>query len=353
MIISDYKLMNNIEILFQKPLVLFEVKNDLKRVLRKAGIDFYKMSVTGGYNAVIETNDLSEYIEAMGGDIFTSYGVKMAIAKNIRCGRFSYEFQKEFLKDEEIWMNNYQLRYISGLIESVLEKFPEIMIYTVGKVGSSTMQASLEKANIPSIQVERFYMREDEIGKTTLDEWHYCLDKIKGGIKIITLVRDPIARDISGFMQTLRHRVVKNDKPILEQMLEHLSNNAKINYEFEHWFEKELFRTTEIDVYQYPFDKEKGYGLIKKNKFEILLLTLEKLNSNVNVIQDFVGATNFKLIGENVGEEKEYKYLYAQIKKDLKIPYEIIEKNYENNSKLEHFYTLDDITGFRKQWEQV
>lgn len=351
--ISDYELINNFEILFQKPLMLFNVNLQIKKILQDIKViykDAGEFTCAGEeYNCVLGKGaqcgqtDCYEYI-------FTSYGVKMAIAKHIRDKRFSEEVRNSFLKDVELYYRYGRVIQVAGLIKAVMKEDPDVMVYTAGKVGSSTMSDSLRKANLSCIQVESFFYPEHQLDKGIQDVWGgYCLEKIKKGIKIITIVREPIARGISVFMQLLMYSLVENDRSMQYQIVEGcLRHNT---YPFEYFFDQELARVTGIDVFQYPFDREKGYGVIKENNFEVLLLTLEKLKSNKQVIQEFVGKPEFEFVSANVGGEKAYKHIYADVKKNLKIPYEIIEEIYLNNTRLHHFYTPEDIAGFQKKWE--
>lgn len=117
------------------------------------------------------------------------------------------------------------------------------------------------------------------------------------------------------------------------------------------WFDNHLKDLTNIDIFQYPFDRERGYGLIKQGKWEILVLKLEKLNENKDVVGDFVGVKDFKIINTNVGDEKLYKYLYANVKEELIIPKEVVDKYYVGNDKMDYFYSEKQKEQFREKYK--
>ena len=55
-----------------------------------------------------------------------------------------------------------------------------------------------------------------------------------------------------------------------------------------------------VDIFDYSFDKEKGYSIIKKGNLEILIYTLESLSAiGEEAISSFLGIPNFKLIRAN------------------------------------------------------
>ncbi|MDR2569456.1 MAG: hypothetical protein LBD23_04035, partial [Oscillospiraceae bacterium] len=68
---------------------------------------------------------------------------------------------------------------------------------------------------------------------------------------------------------------------------------------------------------------------------------------------EFVGAPNFKYKNEtNIGDNKPYKYLYQNVKDVLKFPKELVSLYYDNNSRMDHFYTEEEKTAFLKKWEK-
>lgn len=132
-----------------------------------------------------------------------------------------------------------------------------------------------------------------------------------------------------------------------EYIVEYLDNNDEFA-----WFDLELKEATGIDIYQYPFDKENGYAWIKEGNIEILVLTLEKLNENVEVLGEFVGKPGIKLQNANVGDDKQYKYIYEGLKKDIRIPVRVMESQYKNNPQLDHFYTEEEKERFLQEWSK-
>jgi glutamate mutase epsilon subunit len=118
------------------------------------------------------------------------------------------------------------------------------------------------------------------------------------------------------------------------------------------WFDVELKAVFGIDVYDYPFDREKGYSIIEQDNVEVLVIKLEKINSLEQVIGDFVEVSDFKLINSNVSDKKPYKYLYKNMREEIRIPREVVDRYYKNSPRMKHFYTEEEINMFYKKWEK-
>ena len=117
------------------------------------------------------------------------------------------------------------------------------------------------------------------------------------------------------------------------------------------WFNSDLRATFGIDVYAYPFDKEKGYSIIKQDNIEVLIMKTERLNTFESVICEFVGVPHFKLINTNETDSLPTKYLYRNIKDVIKIPYKTIAWCYEGNFMMDHFYSRDEKLTHLRKWK--
>ena len=139
----------------------------------------------------------------------------------------------------------------------------------------------------------------------------------------------------------------------MEDLLEQLDFQSEKNYPFE-WFKNELEYFTSINVFDYDFDKERGYGIIKKNNFEILCLQTERMRFNEQVIGEFLGIENFHLCEDvNVGDRKASRFAYKKVRENIEIPYRIIERYYGgNNQAMNHFYSVGDQERFVEKFKK-
>ena len=99
-------------------------------------------------------------------------------------------------------------------------------------------------------------------------------------VKIISLVRDPVARNISAFFHDFEDWA---GKP-LEQISGGIEQIKRIFLEqFDHdytlrWFDR-LEDTLGVNVYNHPFPRE-GYNIVRKGKMSILIMRLELDDKN-------------------------------------------------------------------------
>ncbi|ETR67840.1 MAG: Glycosyl transferase family 2 [Candidatus Magnetoglobus multicellularis str. Araruama] len=118
-----------------------------------------------------------------------------------------------------------------------------IFIYQMGKVGSSTIKKSLNNTNLsnyieqvhflswPAIQsIENDYIKQNKpvpshirIGKVLRQQIDQSLGRIR--FKIISLVRDPVARDISDVFQNIE-RDIPHMNPTVSNCFTILSNHS-------------------------------------------------------------------------------------------------------------------------------
>lgn len=260
----------------------------------------------------------------------------------------------------------------ANILKNACEK--SILVYQNGKVGSSTVSRSLRNAGVENAHVHRFFFSRDIVGELVLgEEKKEIIDEsnllklghsdyvkaVKDDMKnkkIITMVREPISVDLSTVFQWIgtgiAYRYIAKrvkDGKIFQQIVSELV--MKIQNRLFDWFDEELRELCGIDVYSYPFDKEKGYTIISKNETEVLILKAEKLSSLTDVIRDFVGNQNLELTDENVGRNKKYAHLYQKVKKNIMLPREYVEYYYNNNACMDHFYTKEEQKSFLDKWK--
>ena len=118
------------------------------------------------------------------------------------------------------------------------------------------------------------------------------------------------------------------------------------------WFLYEINRVFDIDVYQEPFDKENGYGVIRKENVEVLIYKLEALNNLEGIIGDFLGQKEFRLKKVNLSGEKIYSATYHSLKKVIRISNKYFNYYYDNNLSYSHFYTEDEINNYKRMWKE-
>jgi hypothetical protein len=178
--------------------------------------------------------------------------------------------------------------------------------------------------------------------------------------KVITLVREPIARNISAYFQNLNRVHIKNclehyqnNAIELQQIIDHFFQNYNHDLPLE-WLDWEIKAVFGIDAYQSTFEPNQGYHIYRQGTVDLLLMRLENLNHCWDqAIQEFfnndLSNNQIKLNTANVGKTKEYADLYKQFRKIGNIPEEYIDKMY-GSKYAQHFYTAQELEAFKNYW---
>ena len=259
--------------------------------------------------------------------------------------------------------------------------YETVVIYQMGKVGSSSVKHTLKglclpmnlyhvhaltqkrldwlqnayrnasrvrgKAVVHDHLVEGMYLRK-QLDRNTKQPW-----------KVITLIRDPIARNISTFFQSLNlffPEWVKEHNNVqsalvdhVEEMIELFLNKADHQLPLV-WFDKYLEPVFGVDVYKQEFPVSKGYEIFKNDKVELLIIKLEDLDRCASVaFKEFLGIENFELKKANITSEKVESEAYSRFKELIMVPDSYIDEMYSSEF-VQHFYTRSEIDRFRSKW---
>lgn len=254
-----------------------------------------------------------------------------------------------------------------------------IIIYQMGKVGSTTIHQSLEKAGL-SLPIYKVHFLSDEgikhgeefHQKTLKKPWestphietsHFLRQKIQSDEpiqwKIITLVREPISREISEFFQylpSLYPELLDEDGNLEKSRALKVLQTKLMFYKPEsnytcRWFDVEIKGSFGVDVYAYPFNTQKGYTIISDRNIDLLILRLEDLDQTFSqAITEFLGLqTPIQMVKSNIRTEQERGSLYRQVEQDFTIRSSICRKIY-GSKYATHFYSETDRERLIQKW---
>lgn len=276
-----------------------------------------------------------------------------------------------------MWKTERQLK------QELLNNSSVIFVYQMGKVGSMSTYLTLKK-KLPDQAIYHIHNLNSEhfskIWETMQLDQHYhaftfghsCITKylsehieeIKGqkSIKIITGVREPIARNISWFFQIIHCACVfpeffiKYEKGLITMddiIKKFWSQNFVYGKPYD-WFEEELEAVFGIDIASIDFPKEKGYAIANfpDRNIELLVLKLEKLDSCLKeALETFLGVENLdceRLDRADFLDENDY-LIYDNLRKSLTFSDEYLEEIYDQ-PLVRHFYTDEEINKFKLKW---
>jgi len=282
-------------------------------------------------------------------------------------------------------LNNIKQKYLAGYAPDATEMPPKqevnlnpIFVFQMGRVGSKSVQSSLLNAyqalsmDIPVFHAHymnnyevietrarhdmpdpapfiKFLQSEKEMRKTLVES------PDAPRLKIICLVRDIIARNVSTFFYALPQFIPDWGKRLNSNSLTvdylhevYLSRNAYQTTAL-NWFDEQLKPVFDIDVYETPFPKESGYNIYSSPKADLLVMRLESLDDCVGqAIQEFLDLRNFKLLKVNTGDERETSELQRLFKKKP-LPLEYVKRMYSTKIA-RHFYTDAELDAFTRYW---
>jgi hypothetical protein len=116
------------------------------------------------------------------------------------------------------------------------------------------------------------------------------------------------------------------------------------------WFDKELKAVFNVDVYDLPFNHDKGYQIYHSENAAILLIRLENLSSCfTSGFEEFCGIKGLELSNDNVSNKKDYSSIYAGVKSKILLPENVLTRIY-SSKYARKFYNEKEIEGFIGRW---
>jgi hypothetical protein len=272
----------------------------------------------------------------------------------------------------------------------IREDLEPLIIYQMGKVGSSTIVETLAN-HCPQYAVYQVHVltrdwisnvegqyrkASKDLGRPTIDQHvlasRYLLerfDRERSGKrwKVISIVRDPVARNISAFFQAFpiyfSQEVAKEAAKHGGRSISGLDVDRLIGLfldqfgEDRHhlpleWFQLHMQPAFGLDVYDSPFDRDRGYQTYSNEQCELLVLRMEDLRNTLQpALRDFLGVEIPVLTSANVSADKEYADSYREFMERMVLPPSYLDTLY-NSKYARYFYTEEEIAGFRRRWQK-
>jgi hypothetical protein len=257
-----------------------------------------------------------------------------------------------------------------------------VVVYTRGKSGSESILRSLEDAD-PSLRVHHVHtlspprvarmMREygesfpvkPMVPRHLLETDAVRRELEAGGeterFRVVTTIRDPVAREVSSFFQVMPRRVPEDvygewiadpERPgLLEELEKRFVAEARVRSGLD-WFAEEMEPVFGVDVFAAPFPRGAGYAIYTGARADVLLIRVEDLSRvAAAAFREFLGMEDFRLERANVAEDKEYDALYRAFLARARLPVSFLDEMY--GARLaRHFYSEAEIAGFRAAWER-
>jgi len=293
------------------------------------------------------------------------------------------------------WINRQVYEYFAVTAAPWFNWDNPILIYQMGKVGSSSIRKSLLHCKDPRtrlvlmsheyfpvrnrdpdrIDIEPEYrdMLEREIAHEQRVFKQFSIRKRLGRrfrekfyaeriyktcvrsqhqLRVITLVREPVANNVSMFFELLGRYIgtdiefsYYNIDKIIDIFIKNYMHSRPLT-----WLDAEIKTNIGIDIYQHPFPVDKGHTVITDGRISLLVLRCELDDrTKAHAIEEFLGLDEFEIIRTNVASEKSYARQYAEFKQKIRIPPTLLDQMY-NSKFARHFYSREEREHLCARW---
>ncbi|WP_051117266.1 putative capsular polysaccharide synthesis family protein [Vibrio campbellii] len=243
-----------------------------------------------------------------------------------------------------------------------------VLIYQMGKVGSSALEKSIPNSihlhDLMSIQASKqispvraqLHKPVTNQIKRVLKRTIMChMLKRKQQVRIISLVREPVGRNISMFFQSLpfwmADKYLKDDSAVRSErpQLLHEAFEEHVNHQYPlEWFDNEIKALTGIDVFAQPFDQAVGYQTYQNRNFSLMVIRIDKLDQSQQAISEFL-KQEVAVVHDNQADNKWYSPLIKEFKHSYQPKPEFVEEML--SSKLtKHFFAEPEIEKFKQKY---
>ena len=233
-----------------------------------------------------------------------------------------------------------------------MERATPILVYQMGKVGSSSVFKSLDALHDGwVIQLHDYQPHEYTRRKLRRRMVFDFATKEKQQIKVITLTREPVGRNVACLFENFVQWTGRswNDPDISIELLKDYFINNLDHKEPLRWFDENLNAHFGIDCYAKPFS-ENGFQFYEHGSVSVLAMQCELPDpTKEELIDDFVGLSGFHLKHVNVGSEKPYKELYREFKEKVRFSSSYLKMMCESRY-FKHFYKQAVIDEVHDRW---
>jgi hypothetical protein len=223
----------------------------------------------------------------------------------------------------------------------------------MGKVGSGSINHALHDKGIHTLHahwMQGLYPKS-EFPTNKLKIIKRVKENKTPPLKVITIVREPVGRNISAFFQNMPKYCLDLQNTDVEELQDIFLNKYLIEYP-DLWFKNEIMDLFNFDPFKEKFDYKKGYKIYKAGKHKILILRLEDCDRILpEAIYKLLKVKNVNMIRRNVTANKGHIVSRNKYKefKSLTFPEEFFNKNYKLKYA-KHFYTQKELETFKQGW---
>ena len=276
----------------------------------------------------------------------------------------AYYFSKQYIK--------VALRRLPSLSGFDIVRKPIVLIHQMGKVGSLSIYHSLQAAQSHQFDIyhthflnPRYALASDTQRRDTgwqiykqsqnknwlpIDYYditrihNQLLVKSQHPLNIITMVRDPISRNISAYFQNL-HWIWGIPDAHQQKSLHELAQGfwAQANHDFPiDWLDQEIGNVVGLDVYAHPFPHDVGVQHLRTGVHNVLIMHMRASDQiKEHAVQQFLGIEHFRMTRSHVSQNKPYGSVYKKFLSEVEMPEWYVYKML-NSRFARHFFSEDE-----------
>ncbi|MDA9224698.1 putative capsular polysaccharide synthesis family protein [Tateyamaria sp.] len=233
-----------------------------------------------------------------------------------------------------------------------------IIVYTLPKVGQSTMFLSCKQAfpDIPCFRTQNILKK-----KAAMD----LLSKSSTrNIAVITGVREPVSWALSITAQGIHEErpnlisdfnLGKISAREAVQIVREFIQTRGLFEHYETWFAQQASKFTGIDILSAQFDHPRKRIIIANDQqapqYRILGFRYEDTQSWPDILAEFMGFEQIPIKVGNVALFKEYSLFYYEAVMGISYPMDMLNKLYSSKI-IRTFYNDREIKGFKTRWSK-
>ncbi|WP_459555561.1 putative capsular polysaccharide synthesis family protein [Lacunimicrobium album] len=255
-----------------------------------------------------------------------------------------------------------------ALLRDIRRERSIILIYQPGKVASSTIAQTLSQypqfsiwqlhSLIPDM-IHRLIKTQLSAGmKPTkcLMQGEVIREELlihkRAPFRVITLVREPIARNVSAFFERFSEFFPgRSPLDVSDQQLDDVFQNKFDHHAIVNWFDDDFYRALGVDLYTASFHKENRYAVMSHPHCDVLVLRTDLPDfRKIAAISLFLGMEETpEVIQANVAELKVYKDVYKRFASRIRLNDDLCEELL-NSRYARHFYTEQERQQAMARW---
>lgn len=235
-----------------------------------------------------------------------------------------------------------------------------LFLYQMGKVGSSTHRNTLQ---------ERYHVYHLHTLKDFLSKYESIHERMSNleqrELDLITIAREPVGRKISTFFQNLvdTHYSFSFESESeaaaagVDELLKRFHAWEEGIEEATSWYDRHFEPATGVCLYDYDFDKDRGWAIHKSGRWRMLVLRFTDIKINhVEALNYFV-TTRFgdraridALRASNISSKKWYSERMEEFRKRLYFSTSELDLAYDSRY-MRYFHTDQEIARMRSLWQ--